>query len=111
MRFLNLLIRVHFSLILTLVFDKIGVIFSVLGILLFIDGMHPASVLAVAMGMVHLDLAIVDKTLGQLGDAVGNPNVDIKRIDIVIDGWPALGKVYCIAFDIKGWPHKQAKVL
>src|SRR5271154_6583793 len=74
-------IGVHFLLISALVFDERRIIFSITGVLFFIEWVHPASVFFVAMGMVDLYFAFFLKTLRQLRDGIGYSNVQIESID------------------------------
>ena len=51
------LIRAELLLILALILDNNGVIFPIVWILLFIDGMNAAAIFPISMRMIHLRLA------------------------------------------------------
>ena len=82
------LIRVHFLLIPALVFEQ-GIVFSIAGILLFEDGVYPASILFVSMCMVDLDSAFFMETPWQLGNGIREPDIQIECVHRVLNGLPA----------------------
>ena len=95
------LVWVELSLILPLVFDQGGVIFTVLGVLFFVNRMYPATVFPVSMRMVHLNLAVRVKALGKIGNAVAQAHVQIERVDVMNDAAPSFRRRHRIVLDLK----------
>ena len=56
------LIRVQFFLVLTLILDKIGMVLTIVRVLFLIDWMYPASILPIAVSMIHLGLTRFEET-------------------------------------------------
>ncbi len=104
------LIGVHFPFVPALVFDQRRVVFSVVRVLFFEDRMHPAAVFFVSVSVVYLDFAFLVKTLAQLGNRIGNSNIYIKCIDVVLDGFAALRQAKRIAFDVVRGSHKDPEI-
>jgi hypothetical protein len=77
---LKILVRIQLILVLSLVFDKGGIVFSIPGILLFENRMAATSILFVAMSMVNLNMAIFKKATWYRWYAVGKPHIDIHGI-------------------------------
>ena len=99
MRLLSHLIGIHFLLILSLVFDKIRVVFAVLRILFFIDGMRTTPILPIAVSMVHLSAASLHNTSPKFWNAIRCTNVNIKRVELMRDGLPCFGQRKFITFN------------
>ena len=47
-------IRAELALVLPLVFYQVGVVFTIVWILLLVNGMNTAAIFAIAMGVIHL---------------------------------------------------------
>jgi hypothetical protein len=95
------LIGVHFLLILALVFDQRRMVFSISGVLLFEDGVYPATVFLVAVGMIDLDFTIRFKALRKFREGVSYPYIQIKSINAVAYALTRFRNTDCIAFIIK----------
>ena len=63
-------------------------IFPIVWILLFVDGVNAAAIFTIAVRMIHLGLARLQETSPKLRDAVGSTNIDVKSIELMIDALP-----------------------
>lgn len=79
------LIRIEFPFIFSFVLQKCGVIFPIMWILFFIDRMHAASILAVAMCVIHLRFTIFEETSSKLRNSVRSTNINIEGVEFMGD--------------------------
>lgn len=104
------LVWVQLFLIRTFVLDQVGVVFTIMGILLLVNGMHPAPVFLVAVSMIHLCLTRLEKASPELRNSIGSPYVDIKRVELVRDTLAGFGKTELVTFNLVGRADKQSEV-
>lgn len=104
------LVRIQFSLIFSLVLNEIGIVFSVVGVLLFMNWMGTAPVFFIAMGMVDLCPASINRASAQLRKSVGGSDIYIQGIEAMPDGLACLRYVDTKAFDIVRRANEQFKI-
>ena len=85
-------------------------IFPIVWILLFVDGVYAAAILPITVGMIHLSLARFQKTSPEFGDPVSRADIDVKRVELMIDTLSGLGKIELITFDVVRRPDKQPEI-
>ena len=76
-------VRVKLPLVLALVLDQVGVVFTIVWILLLVDRMYPAPILPIAMGMIHLCLARLQETSTEFGDSIRGTHVHIEGVQLI----------------------------
>ena len=105
------LVGVQLLLVFALVLDQVGVIFPIVWVLFFVDWMDAAAVFPVAVGMVHLCLARLQKTSWQFRNPIGGPNVDIEPIELMGNTLTGLGYIDLVTLDLVGGPDEQPEIL
>ncbi len=70
-------IRIESALVLALVFDQFGVVFTIVWILLLVNRMNAAAILAIAMCVIHLCLTGLKEATAQFRNTIGHPYVHI----------------------------------
>ena len=73
-------VRIELFLVTPLVFDKLRIVLAIVGILLLIERVAAAAVFPVPVYVVNLCMAAFEKTPSQLGQAVGNANIDVETV-------------------------------
>src|SRR5687767_10262745 len=79
-------------------------------ILFFVDRMNSAAILAVAMCMVHLCFARLQKAPTQFGDPIGGAHVQVESIKLMRDALARLSEIEFIIFDFIRRPDEQFKI-
>ena len=105
------LVGVQLLLVFALVLDQVGVIFPIVWVLFFVDWMDAAAVFPVAVGMVHLCLARLQKTARQFRNPVGGSYVDIESIELMGNTLTRLGYIDLVTLDLVRGSHEQSKIL
>ena len=99
-------IRTEFALVLALVFNQVGVVFTIVWILLLVNRVNAASILAITMGMIHLGFAGLQKATAQFRNAVSRPDVNVQRVEFMGNAQRAFRIPELITLDFIRWPHE-----
>ena len=76
-------VRTEFALVLAFVFDQVGVVFTIVWILLLVNRMNAASILAVAVCVIQLRSAILQEATAKFRNAIRRADVHIKCIEVM----------------------------
>jgi hypothetical protein len=72
--------------------------------------MDPASIFPVSVSMIHLGLAIFQKTFPEFRNAIGHPDVQVKSVELMIDILTRFLKIQLIALDLIRGPDEQFEI-